>query len=176
MSDVEYALYDHYKAIRGRLDPRTLPRPVDLLKAIPKPPKPIPEPIIPVIIPEQPPKPKYPDAFILDANDVVPTYSELKKPSKFWVSDRGGRQLQKIKGRETCVVILRQLAKRSGFTAAQIISVQRQQALVDVRQELCYKLWRAGLSYPAIGELMLRDHSTICHSVREYKRKHPELS
>ena len=53
------------------------------------------------------------------------------------------------------------------FTAEQIRGPQRQKPLVNVRFAISYIASRRGFSYPQIGKVMNRDHSTILHGRRQ---------
>lgn len=52
---------------------------------------------------------------------------------------------------------------------AMILSPRRQADLVDLRAHIARHLRAEGLSYPAIGRVLNRDHTTILHMLTERK-------
>lgn len=57
------------------------------------------------------------------------------------------------------------------LTWAEIISQRRQANLVECRREIVRFLRKQGLSYPAIGEMMNRDHTSIMHLASDARRE-----
>jgi chromosomal replication initiator protein len=70
--------------------------------------------------------------------------------------------------------ILRDVAERHGVTVGDIKGVSRKIKFVRARQEACYLLREElKLSYPRIGlHLGNKDHTTILHGIRKYKKTH----
>lgn len=51
----------------------------------------------------------------------------------------------------------------------EILSRRRQKSIVDDRQRVAKFLYEKGLSYPKIGQMMNRDHSSIMHLIKNRK-------
>ncbi len=67
--------------------------------------------------------------------------------------------------------IVYDVAKEHGLTLAHVLGGGRHAALYAVRQEAMYRVVRdTSLSYPMIGKVFGRDHSTIIHGVENYCR------
>jgi chromosomal replication initiation ATPase DnaA len=64
--------------------------------------------------------------------------------------------------------LIADVARRHGVTVAEVLSTDRRRILVWARQEAAYLLRGQDLSYPQIGELLHRDHTTVIHAVRSY--------
>ena len=65
------------------------------------------------------------------------------------------------------------LVKESGYPMNEIVSVRRQHHLVDARQAIATEMRGKGYSFPAIGKVMKRDHTSILHLVQ--RRDTPEM-
>ena len=63
---------------------------------------------------------------------------------------------------------LEEFLHRCRFSLADLRAYDLRPAVNDARQELMYRLHMAGWSYPRIGRLLHRDHSTIIHGVRSW--------
>jgi chromosomal replication initiation ATPase DnaA len=59
-----------------------------------------------------------------------------------------------------------ELMSMSKFTVAEIVSSRRFAPLVDERERIAKIMRAAGHSFPAIGHVMLRDHTSIMHLVK----------
>lgn len=69
--------------------------------------------------------------------------------------------------------ICRDVAQRHRMTIEELRSPRRARKYVEARQEAAYLLCRlTSLSYPAIGRILDRDHTSIIHSVRKYIERH----
>ena len=60
------------------------------------------------------------------------------------------------------------IAKSYGYTLGDLQSKLRYRRLVTVRWRVFYALRQQGFSYPEIGELLKRDHSTVIHGVQAW--------
>jgi chromosomal replication initiator protein len=58
------------------------------------------------------------------------------------------------------------VARRFGVTFAELTSKDRHRRLADARHVAAWVLRQYGLSYPEIGRVLCRDHTTAMHSVR----------
>lgn len=67
---------------------------------------------------------------------------------------------QKLRG------VLREVSEASGIPIARILGPSRVRPVVEARQLVCHVLRRHGMSYPQIGKVIGRDHTTVIHSVR----------
>jgi chromosomal replication initiation ATPase DnaA len=59
------------------------------------------------------------------------------------------------------------IAELHGYTVEDILGRSKLKPLVEVRRKCVVMLRKKGLSTPAIGRIMLRDHSTIVHSLQK---------
>lgn len=66
-----------------------------------------------------------------------------------------------------------ELVKDCGFTENEILSPRRRPEIVDARQAIAICLRYKGHSFPAIGSVMKRDHTSILHLVQ--RRDTPEM-
>ncbi len=57
------------------------------------------------------------------------------------------------------------------FSETQILSHRRDSKSVDARQKIAKALRLLGFSYPSIGAVMNRDHTSIMHLCKERKEK-----
>jgi chromosomal replication initiator protein len=63
------------------------------------------------------------------------------------------------------------IARRRKLHREDILGPSRYKKIVDARHE-CIALFRSrGLSTPAIGRIMQRDHSSIVHALQRIKKK-----
>lgn len=63
--------------------------------------------------------------------------------------------------------IVQEICHKHGVTVNDVLSRRRDKKTLAARFE-CYKALRGmGLSFPKIGKIMNRDHSTVCHFFRE---------
>lgn len=62
--------------------------------------------------------------------------------------------------------IATEVAAGTGLPLSSILSPRRDAALAQARQVVMFEARQRGLSYPAIGYAMNRDHTTIIHGVR----------
>lgn len=68
--------------------------------------------------------------------------------------------------------IISEVCQKYGVTLNDIKSARRSQYLAIPRQEICYRLRReTGLSFPQMGKMLNRDHSTQLHSARKYEQR-----
>lgn len=65
------------------------------------------------------------------------------------------------------------LARHPDFTPKVMRSARRDAAIVKVRHEIWYRIHieRPDVSYPTIGRLYKRDHTTVLHGVRMHKKR-----
>ncbi len=66
--------------------------------------------------------------------------------------------------------VLKDVVHRSGLSPEAILSRARTGEIVEVRRELARRLRERGLSYPQIGALLGRDHSTVLALLRQTHR------
>jgi len=64
--------------------------------------------------------------------------------------------------------IIMDIARERGFTISDIKSPRREYKLVRARFEIMAALKASGLSFPQVGRLLNRDHSTVMHGVRKH--------
>jgi chromosomal replication initiation ATPase DnaA len=87
---------------------------------------------------------------------------------------RIGRGLAGRQGRDFFrpAKIITEVIHKHGLTRVQLRSKCQTPQYVAARQELAYRLREElALSYPQIGEILGKDHSTIMHSCRRYAAK-----
>jgi hypothetical protein len=76
-----------------------------------------------------------------------------------------------IGGRPRARAIVKQVALRYGHTVDDLIGPYRNVSIVAARCEAYYRIrTETTLSYPAIGAVMDRDHTTIMHGVRKHAK------
>lgn len=63
--------------------------------------------------------------------------------------------------------IVEQIAGRYSIGVRELMSSDRSRRLIRPRWHAYFALREAGFSYPAIGEIMNRDHSTVMHGIRK---------
>jgi len=54
-----------------------------------------------------------------------------------------------------------EIAEKHGVTVAEMLSASRASHLVEARRDLAFALRARSWSYPRIGKLMKRDHTTV---------------
>jgi chromosomal replication initiation ATPase DnaA len=62
--------------------------------------------------------------------------------------------------------VLQQVARETRVNAADILSRDRDRRVMRARRELYVRLRAEGYSYPAIGKMVGRDHTTVLAVVR----------
>jgi chromosomal replication initiation ATPase DnaA len=62
--------------------------------------------------------------------------------------------------------ILEEVTKNYSCTVQQLRSPQRASHLVKARRRVSRKLRQQGMSYPQIGRVLNKDHTTIIHHLR----------
>lgn len=78
--------------------------------------------------------------------------------------------------RVTYAHIERLFCRLTGFTREEIRSRRRNRRLVLVKQAIAYwTIRRTSLSYPQVGQMMGKDHTTIIHAVEVYPRRRREM-
>lgn len=65
--------------------------------------------------------------------------------------------------------IIQETCFEFGITEELLKGQQRKRSLVDARQKCAKRLQETGMSYPQIGKLMNRDHTSIMHLVKVRK-------
>lgn len=58
-----------------------------------------------------------------------------------------------------------EIVAKHGYTWLDVISNRREKDLILCRQSIASALRHEGLSYPAIGKIMNRDHASIMHLI-----------
>ena len=71
-------------------------------------------------------------------------------------------------GRVLMADVLRHATTVFGVTTGQIKGAGRKGPVMRARQAVCYLSREAGRSYPAIGQMIGRHHSTIIHDATAY--------
>lgn len=64
--------------------------------------------------------------------------------------------------------MVEQVARRHEITVDEILSPDRSRRLILPRWHAFSELRRIGFSYPSIGKIMGRDHSTVIHGIRKF--------
>ena len=68
--------------------------------------------------------------------------------------------------------VLTEVAERYGLTLADITGHDRRRPLAHIRAEAFYEARRlTGASYPMIGLIAARDHTTVLHACRAHARR-----
>lgn len=71
--------------------------------------------------------------------------------------------------------ILAEVCLKHGVTLADMRSMRRQTYLVLAKREACFRLRRdTQMSFPQIGELLNKDHSTVVHAFYKYLAENPD--
>jgi len=65
--------------------------------------------------------------------------------------------------------VIEPILQRHELTWLEISSAKRSNRLVACRHECMWEMRRAGMSYPTIGTLLNRDHTTVIHGVKKYE-------
>lgn len=66
--------------------------------------------------------------------------------------------------------IIERVAQKHGVTLDEMKSTKRHRHLVRARQEAYYLLYNEGkLSYPSVGRIFERDHTTVIHGYRRHE-------
>lgn len=72
--------------------------------------------------------------------------------------------------------ILMQVSEKHGVPLEVIVGFGRSKDIVPARYEAAYRMvTELGMSLPAAGRRLNRDHTTILHGVRRHLQMHPEL-
>jgi chromosomal replication initiation ATPase DnaA len=80
-----------------------------------------------------------------------------------------------IQHRCTVLKIVDAVSEAAGIPARHILSQKRTAAVARARQIVMYEARQAGLSYPQIGMVLGRDHTSVMHGVkREAERRNPQ--
>ncbi len=64
--------------------------------------------------------------------------------------------------------LMKQIGAKHGVSLDDILSARRQTDIAAARFEISARLYERGLSYPQIGRLINRDHTTVIHAVRRH--------
>jgi hypothetical protein len=73
--------------------------------------------------------------------------------------------------------IFREVMEKHRVTRAELVGDCRDHRLVRARRELYSRLKsELGMSYPAIGQLCNRDHTTVLHSLRNHRKRQKVLA
>lgn len=72
--------------------------------------------------------------------------------------------------------ILRSVARRHRVPLQRILGPDRHRDVVYARQEAAWRLRNLGLSYPKIGQVLNRDHTTIMYAVRQHETRRREAA
>ena len=68
--------------------------------------------------------------------------------------------------------IIRSAAEHHRVTVAQMMGDNRHVPVVLARQEAWWRIWREhGYSYPRIGRLFKKDHTTVLYGVRKHQER-----
>jgi hypothetical protein len=63
-------------------------------------------------------------------------------------------------------IILERAADLFGVSVADILGRRRFRHIARARHAVIYVLWKQGITTPAIGSIIHRDHSTVCSSIQ----------
>ena len=77
---------------------------------------------------------------------------------------RGSRSRGRRHSPEWFAPMLADAARTHRCTPEEVLSKSREGRIVRARHAVIWACWKAGLSYPHIGHLMGRDHSTAVYS------------
>lgn len=67
----------------------------------------------------------------------------------------------------TAEPIIAAICQMAGLSQREVLSRSRKPNLVSVRGRIAIALRGQGMSYPAIGRALGRDHSTVMHAIRK---------
>lgn len=70
--------------------------------------------------------------------------------------------------------LIDRVCKHFGVTRAQLIGRDRHAHVAQARQVAAWLLRQRGFSYPAIGQELKQDHTTVMYSVRKVERLRSE--
>lgn len=76
-------------------------------------------------------------------------------------------------GHQTARDIIAEVASRHGMLARDILGVHRSKPVVLARQEAMWRVHRdrPEISFPQLGRLFDRDHSTVIHGIRSHEER-----
>lgn len=80
--------------------------------------------------------------------------------------------LQEVRRKVDMRTIISRICRATGVSWSEVSSVRREERIVLARQAICY--WSArltSLSYPQIARRLERDHTTVIHACRTYRKK-----
>jgi len=67
--------------------------------------------------------------------------------------------------------LITRIAEKHGKTVTEVMSPRRNAGLMPPRAEIYSAMRKDGLSYPAIGKIMGKDHTTILHTLDTWAKK-----
>lgn len=68
--------------------------------------------------------------------------------------------------------IIAEVCDHHGVAVKELLSCRRDAFLVRAREEACWRLRdETAMTYPAIGRLLNRDHTSVIAAVRRYQRR-----
>lgn len=67
------------------------------------------------------------------------------------------------------------VAQRNNLPLASLLGRSRYLSVCRARRELMFVLRQHALSYPEIGILLHRDHTTVMYAIRRYERDNPRV-
>lgn len=73
--------------------------------------------------------------------------------------------------RDRTKALIRLIAEDYGLTLEDILGPDRRQRIAHPRQHVMWSLRRMGFSYPHIGQILGRDHSTVVAGVRRHEER-----
>lgn len=93
-------------------------------------------------------------------------------PGGTWFKDEQfAHEIENLKCRKTAREICEEICEKHGITFLDLISPSRPARLVNARREAVYRIRSETLcSFPMIGRILKRDHSTCVHSYYKYVR------
>lgn len=68
--------------------------------------------------------------------------------------------------------VLRRVNNATTITRAEVLSESRERAVIYARFAVYIAMRKLGYSTPVIGELMRRDHSTVCNGIARARGKY----
>jgi chromosomal replication initiation ATPase DnaA len=120
------------------------------------------------------PAPKAPPPPVVEAPPIPRRRPGPTKGFTIELVRRIGKGLAGRQGRDYFkpAKIITEVIRKHGITRTQLKSSSRTPLCVAARQELSYRLRdECALSYPQIGEILCKDHTTVIHGYRRYAAK-----
>lgn len=120
--------------------------------------------------PHVPPPEFYEDRHDTEVIDDTKQPEKITKPEKPMPQpEKPRREMPQTKAQ----AVIKAVAEITGIKISGILGLGRHKSLVDARRVISWILIKEmGLSYPTVGRLLSRDHSTIINQIRTCQPRH----